>query len=78
MLERTNARYLTHEEIPCVPDVTVMDVSFISVKLILPKAAELMEHKGRFYILIKPQFEADVKTSAKKAWCATLPSMCRS
>ena len=58
VLERTNARYLTHEEIPCVPDVTVMDVSFISVKLILPKAAELMEHKGRFYILIKPQFES--------------------
>ena len=48
VLERTNARYLTHEEIPCVPDVTVMDVSFISVKLLLPKAAELMEHKGRF------------------------------
>ena len=66
VLERTNARYLTHEEIPCVPDVTVMDVSFISVKLILPKAAELMEHKGRFYILIKPQFEAGRENVGKK------------
>ena len=66
VLERTNARYLTHEEIPCVPDVTVMDVSFISVKLILPKAAELMEHKGRFYILLKPQFEAGRENVGKK------------
>ena len=66
VLERTNARSLTHEEIPCVPDVTVMDVSFISVKLILPKAAELMEHKGRFYILIKPQFEAGRENVGKK------------
>ncbi len=66
VLERTNARYLTHEEIPCVPDVTVMDVSFISVKLILPKAAELMDHKGRFYILIKPQFEAGRENVGKK------------
>lgn len=66
VLERTNARYLTHEEIPCVPDITVMDVSFISVKLILPKAAELMENKGRFYILIKPQFEAGRENVGKK------------
>ena len=66
VLERTNARYLTHEEIPCVPDVTVMDVSFISVKLILPKSAELMEHKGSFYILIKPQFEAGRENVGKK------------
>lgn len=66
VLERTNARYLTHEQIPCVPDLTVMDVSFISVKLILPKAAELMEAKGRFYILIKPQFEAGRENVGKK------------
>jgi len=66
VLERTNARYLTHEEIPCVPDVTVMDVSFISVKLILPKAAELMDNHGRFYILIKPQFEAGREHVGKK------------
>lgn len=66
VLERTNARYLTHEEIPCVPDITVMDVSFISVKLILPVAAELMEHQGRFCILIKPQFEAGREHVGKK------------
>ena len=66
VMERTNARYLTHAEVPCVPDVTVMDVSFISVRLILPVAAELMEHRGRFYILIKPQFEAGKENVGKK------------
>ena len=66
VMERTNARYLTHQEIPCVPDLTVMDVSFISVKLILPVAADLMEHKGRFCILIKPQFEAGREHVGKK------------
>lgn len=66
VMERTNARYLTHNEIPCEPDVTVMDVSFISVKLILPVAAELMGRRGRFYILIKPQFEAGREHVGKK------------
>lgn len=66
VLERTNARYLTHTEIPCIPDVTVMDVSFISVRLILPVAAGLMDRRGRFYILIKPQFEAGREHVGKK------------
>ena len=47
VMERTNARYLTHREIPCTPDITVMDVSFISVKLILPVAAALMQQWSR-------------------------------
>ena len=59
VMERTNARYITSEMIGGrVPDITVMDVSFISVKLILPAAAALMNHQGIFCILIKPQFEA--------------------
>ncbi len=66
VMERTNARYLTHAEIPCIPDITVMDVSFISVKLILPVMADLMDHKGRFCILIKPQFEAGREHVGKK------------
>ena len=66
VMERTNARYLTREQIPEVPHITVMDVSFISVKLILPVAAELMENKGRFCILIKPQFEAGREHVGKK------------
>jgi len=59
VLERTNARYLEAEQLNgMIPTITVMDVSFISVKLLLPIAARLMRHCGRFYILIKPQFEA--------------------
>lgn len=66
VMERTNARYLTKDDVPLKPTVTVMDVSFISVKLILPVAAQLMNGDGRFYILIKPQFEAGRDKVGKK------------
>ena len=67
VMERTNARYLTPEDIRgAVPTLTVMDVSFISVKLILPVAAKLMQGKGSFAILIKPQFEAGREHVGKK------------
>ncbi len=58
LLERTNARTLTPEMVPLHPTVTVMDVSFISIRLILPVAAALMGEEGVFYTLVKPQFEA--------------------
>lgn len=58
VMERTNARFLTPEMFPEKPSVTVMDVSFISIKLILPAAAVIMGDGGIFYSLIKPQFEA--------------------
>ena len=58
LMERTNARNLTPEMVPLHPTVTVMDVSFISIRLILPVAAEIMGEKGVFYTLVKPQFEA--------------------
>ena len=57
-LERTNARYLTREVIPDPLDFFSMDVSFISVKLILPALLELLAEGGEGVILIKPQFEA--------------------
>lgn len=66
VLERTNARYLTSAEIPEPPGLTVMDVSFISVKLLIPVAARLMEGRGGFYLLIKPQFEAGKECVGKK------------
>ena len=66
VMERTNARYLTREQVPTVPTLTVMDVSFISVKLILPTAAALMDNQGAFCILIKPQFEAGRENVGKK------------
>ena len=57
-LERTNLRYITEEQIPDPIDLAVMDVSFISIRLILPVAAGIMGDKGRFLTLVKPQFEA--------------------
>ena len=67
VMERTNARYLTPAQLDGeVPSLTVMDVSFISVKLILPVAASLMENQGLFCILIKPQFEAGREHVGKK------------
>ena len=58
VMERTNARYLEQSMFPVCPTVTVMDVSFISIRLILPVAAGIMGENGIFYTLIKPQFEA--------------------
>ena len=58
VMERTNARTLTLDHFPERPNLTVMDVSFISIRLILPVAAAIMGEEGRFLTLIKPQFEA--------------------
>ena len=58
VMERTNARALTPEQFPNHPTLTVMDVSFISIRLILPTAAAIMGQAGRFLTLVKPQFEA--------------------
>ncbi len=58
VMERTNARLLNAEQFPLRPDLTAMDVSFISIRLILPVAMEIMGVQGRFFTLIKPQFEA--------------------
>ena len=57
-LERTNARYLTEEQIPDKLNFFSMDVSFISVRLILPAVTALLAEGGEGAILIKPQFEA--------------------
>lgn len=58
VMERTNARALTAGQFDRHPTLTVMDVSFISIKLILPVAAGIMGEEGRFLTLVKPQFEA--------------------
>lgn len=57
VMENYNARYLTREDIPFVPDLAVMDVSFISATYILPAIYETIEGGGDFICLIKPQFE---------------------
>ena len=58
VMERTNARTLTLDQFPIRPNLTVMDVSFISIRLILPVAAANIGGGGRLLTRIKPQFEA--------------------
>ena len=53
-----NARYLTASDLPFIPDFAVCDVSFISLRLILPPMAETLAPGGGIVTLIKPQFEA--------------------
>ena len=55
--EKVNARYLDRSQIPELSDICVIDVSFISLTLILPKAFDLITPDGVILALIKPQFE---------------------
>lgn len=66
VMERTNARYLTADDLPLRPTLGVMDVSFISITKILPVAAAIMGENGEFISLIKPQFEAGRDRVGKK------------
>lgn len=65
-MERTNARYLTKEQIPEPLSFISIDVSFISLGLILPALRPLMGEKGQIVCLIKPQFEAGKGKVGKK------------
>ncbi len=65
-LERTNFRYVTKEEIPEDIDFASVDVSFISLKLILPVMYNLLKENGEAVCLIKPQFEAGKENVGKK------------
>jgi 23S rRNA (cytidine1920-2'-O)/16S rRNA (cytidine1409-2'-O)-methyltransferase len=56
VMERTNARYL--QSLPEPVDLTSIDVSFISLKLILPRVRDWLAPEGAVVPLIKPQFEA--------------------
>ena len=65
-LERTNFRYVTREQIPEPLAFASVDVSFISLTIILPVLYELMETGGEAVCLIKPQFEAGREKVGKK------------
>lgn len=65
-LERTNVRYLTKEQVPQPVDFASVDVSFISLTLVLPVAREFLAPGGRVVCLIKPQFEAGRGRVGKK------------
>lgn len=65
-LERTNLRYLTSEQIPELIELAVMDVSFISIRLVIPSVKALLKPDADFICLIKPQFEAGREDVGKK------------
>ena len=65
-LERTNFRYVTREQIPDSLDFCSVDVSFISLSLIIPVMKTLMKPGGQAVCLIKPQFEAGKEKVGKK------------
>ena len=65
-MERTNARYLTAEQIPQPLNFFSVDVSFISLNLILPAVRPLMAEGGEGVCLVKPQFEAGKDKVGKK------------
>jgi len=65
-MERTNIRHVTSEQIGEKLDFASIDVSFISLKLVLPVAAELLKDNGHLVALIKPQFEAGREQVGKK------------
>jgi len=57
LLERTNIRYLEKERIRDMIDIATIDVSFISLKNVLPKVMEFVKEGGEILALVKPQFE---------------------
>ena len=65
-LERTNIRYVTDETVPDKIDFFSVDVSFISLTLVLPAVIKLLSENGEGVCLIKPQFEAGREKVGKK------------
>lgn len=66
VMERTNIRHVTPEMIGEPLDLAVIDVSFISLKLVLPGVKNLLKEDGEILTLIKPQFEAGREKVGKK------------
>ena len=66
VLERTNVRYLTPDALADVPALATIDLSFISLRLVLPAIHALLMDDGEVICLIKPQFEAGREQVGKK------------
>ena len=65
-MERTNIRYVTPEQLGEPLDLSVIDVSFISLRIVLPAVRALLKPTGQVICLIKPQFEAGRDKVGKK------------
>jgi len=59
VMERFNARNLKADDLPWAPDLAVIDVSFISLRLIVPAVSDVLAGDGRMLAMVKPQFELD-------------------
>ncbi len=57
VMENLNARYLTPDMLPYVPELAVMDVSFISATYLIPAIYSVLADRSDFICLVKPQFE---------------------
>lgn len=66
VMERTNVRYVTPEQLGEPLDLSVIDVSFISLKIVLPVVKTFLKATGQVVCLIKPQFEAGKDKVGKK------------
>ncbi len=66
VMERTNVRYVTPEQLGEPLDLSVIDVSFISLKIVLPVVKTFLKPEGQVLCLIKPQFEAGKDKVGKK------------
>ena len=66
VMERTNIRYVTPDQLGEPLDLSVIDVSFISLKIVLPAIKALLKADGQVLCLIKPQFEAGREKVGKK------------
>ena len=65
-MERTNIRYVTPEQLGTPVQLAVIDVSFISLRIVLPAVKALLSADGQIICLIKPQFEAGKENVGKK------------
>lgn len=65
LMEKTNIRHLEKSAVPDEIDLATIDVSFISLKLVLPKVKEFLKPGGLIIALIKPQFEVGRKDVGK-------------
>src|SRR5438128_819812 len=75
VMEKTNARTLSLEQLPKPVDLVAIDCSFISLRLLLPTAIALLRPAGKVIALIKPQFEAGKAEADKGAGVITDPAI---
>ncbi len=75
-LEKTNVRYLNEEQVPELVDFASVDVSFISLTMVIPPILERMKEDAQLVCLIKPQFEAGREKVGKKGVVRELSVHC--